>query len=726
MTGNNTPRGLFFLFFISGFPALLYQVIWQRTLFSIFGVNIESVTVVVTAFMLGLGLGSTFGGWLSARPSLARLTVFGLVELAIAAFGLVSLRLFHWVAGFTAGVSAFETFWVTFVLVLLPTILMGATLPLLVAELVHRSGNVGRAVGMLYFANTLGSAVACFAAALLTMRYLGMSGSILLAAACNVTVGLSTLLLYRRPAGVRLPAVAVNETASQQLLPFSAGLAIAAISGFISLGYEIVFYRVYSFASGGSPRCFSFVLGAFLTGIAFGSLGARHLCKTAESRVLIRSIAALVLLGNVVGFLSVPVLAWAVQYASYEFTLPLAAVAAGLLGATFPLVCHISVDSHGNAGPGLSYLYLSNIVGSAAGSFLMGYVLMDLLSLRAIAVLLAGFGIATALVILTAAGSGGKVKVWAAGFAAFAIVYLSAPSLFGTLYERLLFKDEYETGMKFTDIVETRSGVVTVDSDRLLYGGGARDGVLTTQLLTEDNCIRPFSLSFIHPSPKDVLLVGVAGGAWSQIVANHPQVERAIAVEINPGYLEIIRRYREVAPVLKNPKLQIVVDDGRRWMAANSTRKFDAILMDTVQHWRSNATNLLSVEMLTMARGMLKPGGVIYYNTTYSDDAQLTGVTLFANAIRFGPFLAVSEMPLLLDEARWRRIMMQYKLDGHAVLDAKDPAALRRLEQLAGYLRQEDSTGSLHLAVELRESIQRRTAYARIITDDNMASEWKK
>jgi spermidine synthase len=106
-----------------------------------------------------------------------------------------------------------------------------------------------------------------------------------------------------------------------------------------------------------------------------------------------------------------------------------------------------------------------------------------------------------------------------------------------------------------------------------------------------------------------VLLVGVAGGAWSQIVGNHPQVERAVAVEINPGYLTVIGRYPEVAPVLRNPKVQIVVDDGRRWMAAHRDQKFDAILMDTVQHWRASATNLLTMCRRRGARCFRMRGG---------------------------------------------------------------------------------------------------------------------
>src|SRR5712692_8684405 len=130
--GDIRIKRLHELFFLSGFPALLYQIVWQRALFTIYGVNIESVTVIVTAFMLGLGLGSLGGGWLSSR-AVPLLAVFGAVELGISAFGLVSLKLFHAVALFTAGSPTFETGAVTFAMLLIPTMLMGSTLPLLVA-----------------------------------------------------------------------------------------------------------------------------------------------------------------------------------------------------------------------------------------------------------------------------------------------------------------------------------------------------------------------------------------------------------------------------------------------------------------------------------------------------------------------------------------------------------------------------------------------------------------
>src|SRR5215467_8974536 len=112
--------------------------------------------------MLGLGIGSLVGGWLSHRFPEHGIVIFGISELAVAAFGLISLRLFHWAAEFTAGTGVGCTILFSFLLLILPTTLMGATLPLLVEQRVRSSRDVGHSVATLYFVNTLGSAFACF------------------------------------------------------------------------------------------------------------------------------------------------------------------------------------------------------------------------------------------------------------------------------------------------------------------------------------------------------------------------------------------------------------------------------------------------------------------------------------------------------------------------------------------------------------------------------------
>jgi predicted membrane-bound spermidine synthase len=186
------------LFFISGFAALLYQIVWQRTLFAIYGINIESVTMVVTAFMLGLGLGSLAGGAISENPRRPTVLLFALVEGAIGLYGFLSLSLFHVIGELTLRASPWLIALVTFLMVLVPTMLMGSTLPLLVAHFTRRSRNVGVSVGTLYFVNTLGSAFASIGSVLLLFGHLGQTNTVRVAALLNIIACATALVLYRQ------------------------------------------------------------------------------------------------------------------------------------------------------------------------------------------------------------------------------------------------------------------------------------------------------------------------------------------------------------------------------------------------------------------------------------------------------------------------------------------------------------------------------------------------
>ena len=182
------------VFWLSGFAALLYQMVWQRALFTLYGTNIEAITVVVTAFMLGLGLGSLAGGALSTRPDRPLIVFFALIEAGVGLYGLASLKLFAAVGAMTLGAPALQAFALSFALVLLPTLGMGATLPLLVAHLVRRLETVGRSVALLYFVNTFGAACGSLAAVIVVMGSLGLEGAIRLAALLNFVVAAVVLL----------------------------------------------------------------------------------------------------------------------------------------------------------------------------------------------------------------------------------------------------------------------------------------------------------------------------------------------------------------------------------------------------------------------------------------------------------------------------------------------------------------------------------------------------
>lgn len=737
---------IYVLFFCSGFPALIYQIVWQRALFGIYGVNIESVTIVVSAFMFGLGLGSLIGGTLSKNTGFPLLVLFALMELGTAGFGVVSLRLFHRAAEYTAGAPPLETGLVSFALVVVPTVLMGATLPLLVEHLVRTSRNVGFAVGGLYFVNTLGSAAACFVAGDVLMRILGQSGSVRFAAAINAVVGTAVLIYWlagRANAGTS-PAPH-SETGNQfapdpdVALPFPLALACAAFAGFLALSYEIIWYRLLAFTSGGIARAFAFLLGSYLLGVALGSRvieryseGAGRRNRQAALRLLGWIMFASALLSFAVG----PIFAYLLKFGSvyviggatlqsYLLFLPLICAGALFFGATFPLISHLSVRADDHAGAALSYLYAANIIGSTLGSFVVGFILMDHFSLLMISTALLAVGLLFALGILTASDTPRSRLKAAVGFglvtASIAVV-VTRP-VFDTIYDRLLFRTVYPR-FHFQHVVETRSGVVGVTPDGTVYGGGVYDGRFNISLERDVNMVaRVYAISAFHPAPRHVLMIGLASGSWAQVLANNPEVEDLTIVEINPGYLQLIPLYPEVASLLQNPKVRIEIDDGRRWLLRNHSARFNVIVMNTTLHWRDHSTNLLSFDFLQMVRGHLNPGGAFFYNTTGSPDAMATGLAVFPYGLRFMNSLVVSDAPIVFDRERWKAVLLRYTIDGKRMINPPDQQPGGELDHLLSI--PVDPTGKLLFSIEENDQLRRRLQNRLIFTDDNMGTEWR-
>lgn len=725
------------LFFCSGFPALIYQIVWQRALFAIFGLNIQSVTVVVSGFMLGLGLGSLAGGALSNSRRLAPVTLFAMAELLTGIFGAVSLTLFHRIAEITAGKSLLETSLVSFFVIVLSTLLMGATLPLLVEYLVRSSQNVGSSVGSLYFVNSLGSGLACFLAATWLMRHLGQSGSVRFAASLNILVAIGALAYpyLRQPEkdGLERASTLVAGSPSR-LLPYSLALGCAAFSGFAALSYEIIWYRLLAFGSGDTAAAFASLLGTYLLGLALGSRFIEQYSHHHPRESEIPTLSALLFASAIVAFAVSPLSGWALGFTSPDkigsswpgsIILLLVCVGASLFGATFPLVAYVSVNPAARAGASLSYLYAANIVGSTLGTLLVGYILMDHLSLYQISILLlaggaffaaAVFGVSTRPLLRLKPGF---------AFAAMAMLLtiVVARPWFSTLYDRLLFKNRYPA-LHFQEVVETRSGTIGVTPDGTVFGGGVYDGQFNIELLHDVNMIvRPYGLSAFQSAPHRVLMIGLGSGSWAQVVANHPQVEELTVVEINPGYLHLIPEQPTVASLLRNPKVRIVIDDGRRWLMWNQTPKYDAIVMNTTFHWRNHVSHLLSVEFLQIARSHLNPGGVLFYNTTGSEDVMATALSVYPYALRFVNCIAASDSPLLFDRERWRAILLSYVIDGKHVVDASDPKQMRRLDEIAAIPN--DPTGRTLLSFENNDQLRSRLQNRLIITDDNMGTEWR-
>src|SRR5690606_15396146 len=151
---------------------------------------------------------------------------------------------------------------------------------------------------------------------------------------------------------------------------------------------------------------------------------------------------------------------------------------------------------------------------------------------------------------------------------------------------RLLYKQRFTEDTRFADVIENKSGVITVTQDDTVYGGGAYDGRFNTSLESDRNGIlRAYGVGALHPAPKRMLMVGLASGSWAKVLSCLPGLEKLTIVEINPGYVGLIRKHPEVSGILDDPKVEIVIDDGRRWLHRHDER-FDFVVQNTTWHWR--------------------------------------------------------------------------------------------------------------------------------------------
>jgi spermidine synthase len=744
------------LFFFSGMPALIYQIVWQRALFSIYGVNAESVTVIVSAFMLGLGLGSLLGGWASARFPSHAILLFGASELGIALFGLGSLRIFHWVAGFTAGATLPATILCGFLLLIFPTVLMGATLPLLTQHLVLRSGRVGSSVALLYFVNTFGSAVACYLCAIFLLRDFGQSGSVLIAASVNGVVGLSALAFRNFRSTARgvdsqtAPPLPLQPApAADVRIPLPLIMLLAGVSGFIALGFEIAWFRVFDLAARDRAPAFALLLSTYLAGIAAGSYISEKRTDGKRSGEILRIVGLLlVLVGGISVFLPplVALLQWKglsvlqlapvtaqLRWANLWFLLsaPAFFVVAALIGSIMPLLCQAGIAASSRSGIDVSWTYASNILGSTLGSLVIGFVWMHHFGLKQVSEHLALAAVLSGAVLLfvgpgsSRATTRSKLPSNIAALLAASVAMVLASGSYSGFFEKLIFGPGAHVRGPFVHVVENRNGVIAITRDGTVFGNAVYDGAFNTDPTHDVNfVVRAYALSLFHPAPRHILSIGLSSGSWAQIFANLPELESLDIIEINPGYLPLISQYPAVASLLHNPRVHIYVDDGRRWLVAHPNARYDVIVSNTSYYWRDHSSVLLSSEFLELAGAHLKPGGVLFYNTTGSDDVLATGLHVFPFGLRVLNFLAVSERPIDFNEERWMTVLHQYAIDGQPVFDPRNPESKESLASYQALVAALDQSTQFR-SLETSKSMNARLGKRLVITDDNMGWEWR-
>lgn len=512
------------------------------------------------------------------------------------------------------------------------------------------------------------------------------------------------------------------------MLPLLQAMLLAGLSGFIALSFEIIWFRVFSLASSDRAPAFALLLSTYLAGIAAGCIVSERLTADRRPEVLVHVIGALLLLsGASSAYLPPLVAALMARNIPFLASAPAFFATAALIGAVFPLLCQLAISANREAGQRVSLIYISNIAGSALGSLGVGFVLMHHVGLKRMSLALALTAVLSgAFVLIFHKARPGLPPVWAAILIAASLVAVpSSLRFYSLLFERLVFGRRPEAAVPFARILENRNGVIGVTQDGAVFGGGVYDGHFNVDPMNDENLVvRAYLLSAFCPAPKRILVIGVASGSWGQILANHPEAEVLDAVEINPGYLQIIPQYSMVRSFLQNPKVHIYVDDGRRWLLAHPSVRYDAIIVNTTFNWRDHSSGLLSVEFLALIRSHLSPGGVYYFNSTESDEPIATALRLFPFGLRVINFVAVSDSPISIDKRRLLEVLHRYKVDGKSVFDPLNPGAEK---VLAAYMALIDTLNAppRFLGMETSDSLRARLRGQIIITDNNMGLEWR-
>lgn len=488
--------------------------------------------------------------------------------------------------------------------------------------------------------------------------------------------------------------------------------------GFLSLSQEILWVRVVSFSYQGAPIAFSFVLGNYLVGIALGAFVGKWFCRRSKDLYLVG--AATLMVAAAMDLLTPALAGYFLSpgHPSLPWVPMLIILTAALKSVLFPIAHHLgSAQSGANVGRSVSKVYFGNIIGSTLGPIVTGFYLLDNFTVEQSFMIL---GTACALLgVATAAKSSQRLGwVFVGGAGAVVMMVLTPwrpPDLIGPIALHAPAKST-----ELTHVIQNKHGIIHVvkDAERgdVVFGGNIYDGRTNVDMTINSNGLdRVYLLAALHPAPRRVLVIGMSTGAWTRALTAFPGVEHIDVVEINPGYLDLVRAYPEVSPLLEDPRVHVHIDDGRRWLKRHPDAKYDLIVQNTTYHWRSNITNLLSVEYFGELRGHMRPGGIATINTTASPDVYRTAQAAFPHAFKYRHFVYVGDRDFGVDAETVLDRLRLLQLDGRPVFEASQFEKGGLVSALA-------ANNLVPVSALLAE---RRGVPVEVITDQNLLTEYR-
>lgn len=719
--------GLLLVFFVSGASSLVYQVVWQRMLTYLYGSGFLSVTLIVSVYMAGLGLGAIWGGRLIERWKGDRLTLYLLVEVGIGLFGILSWPFLGLLEATTANADYVVSALCMCLFLCVPTILMGFTLPIVVQVFDGLTRDFRRSVSLLYFSNTLGAAVGAVVGGLVLITFLGFRDTLFCAAATNLALGLSVFALRRaarsHAARAELAAPTARDLTAEVAPDDTLGkkaYVVVLVTGFIAIGYEIVFFRVvraFSEFLSTTSYAFALVLGVYLVGIALGSFGINALVKRRPKA----SPRDLLFLVQLLLALWVP-LATALYLAVFRHLEDhnnllvyglVVLVPAVLMGASFPLVSAAAIQPGRGAGRTVGTIYFWNVVGNLLGGLATGLVLLPLLGTEQT---LVAFSIAGALLFIGCRRAFGlripvpaRAAVIAATIAA-SIFAMPAP---GGLYAAAIpFRfPEAAAAPESYHVVEGIGGVVV----RYQEGGALRLRIDWSSHGDWPGYRFAHRVLVAAEYPRkldDVLIVGIGVGMALEPLI-HSDAKRIDVVEINPTLMTSLEELPEIRKMLSDPRVHLHVEDARRFFRRED-KKYDLVVTPNMIHADAFSTNVQSVEFLRQIAEHLAPGGVV---VEWVDEGELLPKTfceVFPHVLWLAQPHLVKAYKFAVDQG-----LDGYLLGSNEPLGTPDQSRRRRMEKGLGadYMRGFRRSREEMVPLMERDEILELTREAPLITD---------
>lgn len=629
-------------FLASGASALIYQVVWVRQLLLIVGTTTAAVSTVLSVFMAGLGLGAWLFGRAADR-SRTPLRLYAYLELGIGLYAALlpmlitaSAPAYVRVARHLAGqpeLLLFVRAALGFLLLLLPTVLMGGTLPVLLRYVGRSIERFGAHLGLLYGANLAGGVAGSVAAGFVLIRDFGVQGASLVAVIGNLAVGLAALLVARGARDARAAAPPETATVARRMtIPDGARPLVWAavfLSGLLSLASEVLWMRILIFTFGSTVYAFTVILATFLMGLALGS----RLFVTLERRAYpLCTLAAALVGAGVAAILLAPVstrsqaviLALSSQFGwtgdvflagTALCTALVVLVPATLMGLVLPLGMRLLVDDLARAGRRVGIAYLVNTVGSMLGSLLAGFVLIPLLGLAWALLFVAVAQVALGCAFLLRAELSRQRRLLLLALSGVVVIagVIVTPRL---LRGPNPFDPALDPGAEGAPVVEAHHDGIGASVSVVKYATAAKtlriDGfeAASNKVAAGYMPMMTHIPMLLHPDPRRVLVIAFGTGSTAGAVLLHPGTS-IDAVDINRVVFDFASYFVGVNHgVARDPRARLIVDDGRNFLLTTGER-YDVITSEPMPPYHAGVVNLYSKEYYAVALQRLKPGGFV-------------------------------------------------------------------------------------------------------------------